>query len=446
MENQVLIDGNAKAKQVGPDDTDIRPTKFRWNLAFLMFFLTFMVYMDRVNLSVATPAIMKEFHFTKMHMGYVQTAFFLGYALMQVPGGIFTELFGHRKVVPAAVTLWSVFTVLTAYCGNFVWFLIVRFLFGFGEGPIYPAFNNFAMQWFNRSERAKANAFLLGGTFFGPVVGPAATVSLMVAFGWRSVFIVFGLVGIVAAMSWYWLATDSPRTSSRINAAELKHIQGPERVDDKKEVAPWSSFIGSTQFWAIAIQYFIADYIMYVFLAWLPLYLMEVNHFSLQKMGFAAALPWLAICTMVFVTGFISDRLVARGVSKYKARTYFGILGLVLCCGALYLAAVAKSPVWNVLWMTVSLGSLGFTFNASWTSCNDLGGKFSASVSGWMNLFGNAGGILAPTVTAWLATQYGWQVAIMVTAATTLIGVVAWFAVKPDVPLRLNRPADRVSV
>jgi ACS family glucarate transporter-like MFS transporter len=414
MENQVLIEGVAKGKQ---DGTDTRPTKFRWNLAFLMFFLSFMVYMDRVNLSVATPAIMKEFHFTKMHMGYVQTAFFLGYALMQVPGGIFTELFGHRKVVPAAVTLWSAFTVLTAYCSNFVWFVIVRFLFGVGEGPIYPAFNNFAVQWFNRSERAKANAFLLGGTFFGPVVGPAATVSIMLAFGWRSVFVVFGLVGIVAAMSWYWFASDSPRTSSRINAAELKHIQGPERVDDKKEVAPWSSFIGSTQFWAIAIQYFIADYIMYVFLAWLPLYLMEVNHFSLQKMGFAAALPWLAICTMVFVTGFISDRLVARGVSKYKARTYFGILG-----------------------------SLGFTFNASWTSCNDLGGKFSASVSGWMNLWGNAGGILAPTLTAWLATQYGWKAAIMVTAASALIGVVAWFAVKPDVPLRLRRPADSVSV
>lgn len=416
-----------------------RPTKTRWMLAYVMFFITFMVYMDRVNLSVAAPEIMKEFGFTKMEMGYLQTAFFIGYSLMQVPGGIMTELFGHRKIVPIAVALWSFFTALTAWCTSLWSFLAMRFLFGIGEGPVYPAFNNYTARWFNKGEKAKANAFLVGGTFIGPVIGPVATVALIMSFGWRSAFILFGLLGIIAGVLWWWLATDSPRENSRVNEAEIAHIEsGVTQLETKKKVAPWSNFLGSSQFWGIGIQYFIADYIMYVFLAWLPLYLMEVHKFSLQKMGFAASLPWIAIAVMTFVTGYLSDKLVSNGASKVKARSYFGISGLVICCGALYLAAIATTPTMNVLWMTISLGSLGMTFNASWTACNDIGGQFSASVSGWMNLCGNLGGVLAPITTAWIATQYGWQMALLVTAASAIVGIVAWLAVKPDRQLTLD--------
>lgn len=188
----------------------------------------------------------------------------------------------------------------------------------------------------------------------------------------------------------------------------------------------------SRQFWAIGIQYFITDYIMFVFLAWLPLYLMEAQKFSLQKMGWAAALPWAMLCGITFLAGYISDRMVASGVSKNKARTIFGIAGLLVCCVTLYLAATAGDPWMNVLWLTVSLGSLGFTFNASWAACHDIGGAYAGSVAGWMNFWGNVGGVLAPIVTAWIATTYGWQAAIIFTSLSALIGVGAWILVKPD--------------
>jgi ACS family glucarate transporter-like MFS transporter len=175
---------------------------------------------------------------------------------------------------------------------------------------------------------------------------------------------------------------------------------------------------------------------MYVFLAWLPLYLMEAQGFSLQKMGIAAAFPWAALCAMIFVTGYVSDKLIAAGVSKHRARTIFGASGLVLSGVALYLAAVSTSTTMNVVWLTVSLGALGFTFNASWSACIDIGGKFCGSVSGWMNFLGNIGGVIAPTLTAWIATNYGWQAAIVVTSMSAVIGVIAWIAVKPDVPLK----------
>jgi len=390
--------------------------------------------MDRVNLSVATPAIMKEFAFSKVDMGLVQTAFFVGYSLMQVPGGMMAEYFGQRITSTLAISWWSLFTALTAYASNFTMFGIVRALFGMGEGPIFPAMNNFVYRWFNKAEKALASSFMLGGAFIGPVFGPAATVALMLAFGWRSVFVIFGLAGFVIALAWWVLAKNNPRESSFVNAAEADHIEKGMAADagGGKQIAPWGTFITSVQFWAIGIQYFITDYIMYVFLAWLPLYLMEAQGFSLQKMGVAASFPWAAICIMVFVTGFMSDKLIAAGVSKHRARTIFGALGLVLSGVALYLAAIATTPTMNVVWLTISLGSLGLTFNASWAACIDIGGKFSGTVSGWMNFWGNLGGVAAPTLTAWVATQYGWQAAILLTAFSAAVGVVCWIAVKPD--------------
>lgn len=419
------------------------PTQFRWKLAIIMFLICFISYMDRVNLSVATPHIMKEFSFTKMDMGLLQTAFFLGYAAMQIPGGIAAEVFGHRKVITGAAIFWSIFTALTAMCGSLSSFVAVRALFGVGEGPMAPSFGRFIYRWFNTNEKARGSSFLLGGVFFGPVVGPGLTVALMLAFGWRSVFFVFGLIGLILGVAWYYFATESPRENKFVNKAEADYIEEGMQVSPKaKEVAPWKHFLKSSQFWAVGIQFFVTDYIMYVFLAWLPLYLMEAQNFSLAKMGFAASLPWLALCITTFATGYISDKLIAAGVSKYKVRTWSGILGLTICCITLYLGAIAKTPWLNVLWMTLSLGSLGLTFNASWAAGIDLGGQFSGSVSGWINFWGNLGGVAAPTLTAWIATSFGWQAAIVTTAAFAVIGAIAWLGVRPEKPLVTELPAN----
>lgn len=424
-----------------------KPTSFRWQLAVVMFLISLVAYMDRVNLSVATPAIMREFSFTKMDIGLLQTIFFAGYAVMQVPGGMLAEFFGHRRIVTLSVAWWSVFTSLTAVGGNFLSFAVIRGLFGLGEGPIFPAFNIFVYRWFHKAEKAMGFSWVLAGAFVGPVFGPALTVTLMLAWGWRSVFVAFGAVGFVMAVAWYFLATEGPHQSRHVNAQELAHINTgrDDAPEQEKQVAPWKEFMRSGQFWAIGIQYFVADYIMYVFLAWLPLYLMEAQKFSLQKMGMAASFPWAALAILVFAGGYFSDKLIARGVSKATARSFFGIAGLTVCCVALYLGAVAATPFWNVVWMTVSLGSLGLTFSASWAACIDIGGRFAGSVSGWMNFWGNVGGIAAPTVTAWVATHYGWQAAILLTSASAVIGAVAWLAVKPDAPLVRRAQADVAS-
>ena len=329
---------------------------------------------------------------------------------------------------------------MTAAGFSLLSFVVIRGLFGLGEGPVFPAFSNFIYNWFSKFERGKASSLMLSGAWLGPVVGPAITVALMLALGWRWVFIIFGIVGAGIAALWYVLDVQVPKDSRFVNQAELQAIAGPDfvvgaepaPVVKKAKLAPWSKFMGSYQFWAIALQYFITDYVMYVYLAWLPLYLMEAQKFSLQKMGIAAAFPWLALFLATMSTGWIADKMVAAGMSKFNARTLFGATGLVICCVTLYLGAMSHVPWMTVMWMSFSLGALGMTFNASWAACLDIGGRYSGSVSGWMNLWGNIGGVLAPVVTAWIATRYSWRAAILTTAASAAIGVVAWFLVRPD--------------
>ena len=130
-------------------------TNFRWKIAFLIFLISFVAYMDRVNLSVATPVIMQEFGFTKIDMGFIQTCFFASYALMQVPGGILAEKFGMRKTGAFAILWWSVFTALTALAKGKISFAAVRLAFGLGEGPVFPSLGAATFTWFNKHEKGR---------------------------------------------------------------------------------------------------------------------------------------------------------------------------------------------------------------------------------------------------------------------------------------------------
>ncbi len=408
-------------------------TNFRWKVAWLIFAISFVSYMDRVNLSVATPVIMQEFGFTKIDMGLIQSFFFAGYALFQVPGGMMAERFGHRLTGSLAVVWWSVFTALTAVASGKFSFATVRLLFGVGEAPIYPAAAIAGHRWFNKGEKGKVSSFILNGCFFGPVVGPAVTVALMAALGWKAVFWLFGVIGVLLGVLWFKFVPDNPKQSPYVNEAELEHINdGRENTVEAKEIAPWDKLLKSSQFWSLGLQFMITDYIMYVFLAWLPLYLMEVHGFSLSKMGLWAAAPWLSLMAVVSCCGYLSDKAIAAGFSQNLVKTSTGAVGILLCACTLFIATRTAGPMMNVFWLSVALGSLGLTMSASWSSVISMGGRFAGSVSGWMNFWGNIGGVLAPSVTAWVATTYGWQAALAVTAVSGIAGAVLWLFVKPD--------------
>ena len=297
-------------------------TNYRWKVALLIFLVSFVAYMDRVNLSVATPVIMQEFGFTKIDMGFIQTCFFAGYALMQVPGGILADRFGLRKTGTFAILWWSAFTALTAFAQGKISFAAVRLAFGLGEGPVFPSLGAACYKWFHHDEKGKASSSILGGTFFGPVVGPVLTVALMSWLGWQGVFIAFGILGAVVAYAWHRYTRDDPKDCPYVSKEEVEYINEARGANTAKAVAPWKKLLKNHRFWAVGLQFLVVDYIMYVFLAWLPMFLTEVYGLNLKSMGFWTAVPWIALTFMVFFAGWFSDRL-AMGKNSERQYTRF---------------------------------------------------------------------------------------------------------------------------
>lgn len=413
-----------------------KPTNVRWILLSIVYLTCLVAYLDRVNLSVCGPAIMEHFGFDKVQLGLTMSAFFAAYMLLQIPGGMMSERFGLRITGTGAMLWWSVFTIFTPLAWGFGSFLVIRALFGAGEAPLFPNNGSFLAKWFSVREKAVSSSLMVSGAFIGPALGPPVTVFIMVNWGWQVVFYLYGVAGVVMALLWWIFSRDYPHLHPAVNQEEVEHITG-RSLDEAKAVstyeqAPWKRFLSSPQFWCLGFQYCIANYIMYLFLSWLPIYLMEARGLSLKAMGIAAAYPWIAMCVALVSSGIISDRLVQSGCSRFLARTVMAVVGLVLCGIGLYKGANALTPSDNILWMSVSLGCLGFTYTAAWASCQDLGQKFGGSVVAWMNTWANIGGLLAPTVTALLVQAFGWQTALTMTSIIIGIGVVSWLFVKPD--------------
>jgi ACS family glucarate transporter-like MFS transporter len=382
---------------------------------------------------------MEEYGFDKVQLGLTMSAFFLAYTLMQIPGGLMAERYGIRITGALAMIMWSVFTLLTPMAGGLYSFMLIRFLFGVGEAPLFPNNGSFLAKWFSAKEKAIASSIMVSGAFIGPALGPPLTVLILGYLSWHWVFFLYGFVGIVMAALWFAFSRNYPNQHSKVNTAELMLITGKEETEAKKDIkhetAPWSRFLRSSQFWCLGFQYFVANYIMYLFLSWIPMYLLEARNMSMNAMGFAAAAPWLVMCVALVTSGKISDSMVLNGKSKFKARTVIAIMGLIICGAGLYLAANATSVAENIIFLSISLGFLGLTYTAAWASCQDLGQRFGGSVVAWMNTWANIGGFCAPIITAFLVKFFGWQMALSLSSVIIGVGVISWLFVRPDSPL-----------
>jgi MFS transporter, ACS family, glucarate transporter len=412
------------------------PTRVRWWLAFVFFLIGLVAYMDRSNISVVAGAMMKDFHMDKVQFGWLNSLFSIGYAVSQIPAGLLAEQFGARSIVTLALVWWSVFTMLTAAVSSYGLLAFVRFLFGVGEGPMYPGNAVFNTYWFTKEEKGRASSALLAGSYFGPVIAPSITVAIVGVWGWHSVFYVFGIIGILLAVVWFMLGRNRPEQHPFVNKEELTIISNGRSIATvRKSKAPWGKFLKNGRFWALGLQYFVVLYIVTFFLVWLPTYLQEARNFSLSKMGFAASFPWLAIFLSVMTGGAFSDRLIRKGKSRLLARGGLAIVGLFVFTVAMYLAAHASQPLMNVVWLTISLGALGLPVVSSWAVANDLGNEFAGSVSGWMNLWGNIGAFLSPIACGWLAQNLGWETTLLISIVPVLGAILLWFGVRPDRPL-----------
>ncbi|QLK86774.1 MFS transporter [Staphylococcus sp. 17KM0847] len=411
-------------------------TNIRWMFAAMFFLIGVIAYMDRANISYIAVPMMEDLNLTKTQFGLLASLFSLGYALMQVPSGILAEKFGPKKMLTIALVWWSAFTIFTGLVKNHGLLYFVRFLFGVGEAPMYPSNAVFNTHWFSKNEKGRAASALLAGSYFGPVLAPFITVAIYTTFGWQAVFYIFGFIGFLIAILWAIIAKDLPEHHKMVNEAEKQFImENRDVVSTDKSSAPWGTFFTRFSFYAIAAQYFIVQFVITLFLIWLPTYLMETFHIDNLTMSKIAGIPWFLMFILIMAGGAISDKILSAGKSRFIARASIAIVGFIVFGISLNFAVMADTLVMNIFWMSLCLGGVGLSMVMSWASATDLGRNFSGTVSGWMNLWGNIGAMLSPIIAGYLATIVGWPTTLRLMLILVVIAVALWFFVKPDQPL-----------
>jgi len=417
-----------------------RTSRGRWYVLLLISVMYLITYLDRVNISTAAPEISKEFGFDKVTMGYIFSAFVWAYAIFQVPGGWLSDRFGARSVLTGVVTYWSIMTAATAGALSSVSFIFVRFLFGVGEAGAFPGATRAMQLWYPRRERGLVQGVTHSASRLGAAIAPPIVVLIMSSLGWRAVFYICGAAGILWSLWWAISYRNLPEEHALVNREELKTIRGLDEGGaikpppmQQQTAVPWGTLVRSGNMWAIMLAYFTYVYCLWIFLSWLPSYLIEARHFTLIKVGLFASLPLFAGVIGDTVGGIATDWLLKVTGSARIGRRSVAIVGLLGCAICIVPAALTEDAYTAVYCLTASMFFLEFTIGPSWAVPMDTGGKYSGTVSGMMNMAGNFGGALSPIVFGFLAQYGSWQAPFIVAAALLVAGSAVWaFWLDPD--------------
>jgi sugar phosphate permease len=423
-------------------DVDQKSASYgRWYILGLICLMYLITYLDRVNISTAAPVISKEFGFDRITMGAIFSAFVWAYALFQVPGGWLADRFGARNVLTIIVGYWSAMTAATAMATGAVSFIAVRFLFGMGEAGAFPSATRAMQLWYPREERGLVQGLTHSASRLGAAIAPPLVVLIITTLSWRWVFYFSGMIGIVWAIWWYLAYRNLPEEHGLVNRAELARIRGvgddgeinEAHVERKAASVPWGTLIRSPNMWAIMCAYFTYVYCLYIFLTWLPSYLVDARHFTLLKVGIFASLPLFAGVIGDTAGGLATDWLLKKTGNTKLARRSVAIVGLLGCAIFIVPAALTEDAYVAVYCLTAAMFFLECTIGPSWSVPMDTGGKYSGTVSGMMNMAGNFGGAMSPLVFGVLAQYGNWQAPFVIAAVLLVVGAAVWgFWLDPD--------------
>jgi len=415
-------------------------TRIRWILIFWIFVVSAIAYLDRVNISIAGQAIAKEFHLNNVELGWVFSAFVIGYALFQAPGGTLADRFGPRKILGLGVIWWGVFTVLITVLsptmgGGLFALLASRFLLGMGEAVVYPASNCVVAAWIPSSERGIANGFIFTGVGVGSAVAAPMIAYLMQHAGWRASFWASAALGVIAGGIWYFVARDNPKQHPWISSGEVALIESglPRPMTGGHGIAKlsWGEILRNANVWAVTFSYFAYGYAAYIFFTWFFIYLSSVRKLNIRESSFYTMLPFLAMAIGSLLGGWISDRLTKR-FGKRAGRCFLAAGAIALCAVFIALGTQVGSAQMASIVLAGGAGALYLSQSSFWSISADIGKRSAGSVSGFMNMGGQFGGATTASLTPAIANHFGWNASFWVVAGLCVLGSLAWLTVRPE--------------
>ena len=413
-----------------------QPPRFRtrWAVLGIDFLVLGLNYADRAAISVAAPFMIKEFGFSNAVFGLILSAFFWGYAPFNFIGGYTSDIFGPRKVMAIAVAWWSAFTALTAVGFNFISFWIIRFLFGFGEGPQAVVTAKTMSNWFPQREFGRSLGIANSATPLGGAVAAPIVVAILAATNnWRWSFVILGGVGLLFAIGWWVIVRDRPEQHPWISQEEIREIEtgqiserpGEEEASGAPPPSVWS-YMREPLVIATGVAFFGYAYVLYVFLSWFPTFLVEVYKIDLGNLAIGGAIPWLAGFLGFLAGGFLTDFL-AQKTGRPAATRKWIIVVCLLGTAAFFALTGAIANVWMAVALMALVVFLLYITGAQYFAIiGDLVPSIRyGGVVGFVHFLANLAGLIAPFVTGLIVDRTGsWALTFGLAAAICAGGAI----------------------
>jgi ACS family glucarate transporter-like MFS transporter len=421
-----------------------QPSAVRWAILAILFVVSFVAYLLRMNISVAAKFMMPELGISEIQMGWVFAAFTWGYAVCQIPGGVFGDVVGPRRafvvillssVVVTVLTGWIPGQVIVSGGAMLVSLIVLRLLMGVCQAPIYPVMAGTIANWFPVAGWALPNGLGSTGLGLGAAFTPPLVAWVMTTLGWRESFYVSVPLALVTLLVWWWYATDRPEQHRKVNEAELAWITAdrpPELEAPEKDVL--KRLLRNPDILLLTLSYLSMNYVFYIFFSWFYIYLVDVRGFGLLAGGFAASVPFIAGSIAASIGGWVCDVLCRRIGPRWGCRLPC-LVGLLLVAGFLFAGATADRAILAVTFLSICFASTQFTEGAYWSGTTFVAGRHTAAASGVLNTGGNLAGVLASPLVPILAERFGWLVALSSGSLFAVLAAVLWLWIRVDRPL-----------
>lgn len=406
-------------------------THRRWGIAVLLSVGVLVNFFDRINLSVAAPQLQRELSLDPAQLGHLLSAYSWTYTALQIPMGFLVDRMGAMGIGRLGTLLWAAASGLTAIASGFWGIVGARLFLGIAEAPSFPTISKATGHWFPRKERARATAIFDCSGKFSSVIGIPIIALAVVNLGWRWGFALTAVISFAYFLAYTFFYRD-PSADKKLDPAELRYIRAGGAMSEERSDANAVKMLGyllrQPKVWGLTIGFGAYGYSFYMFLTWLPSYLVATTGMSILKSATFAAIPWaVASVTDISVGGWVIDALLARGADETRVRKTVFVTGMLFGLAVLG-AACTSNPIWATVWISISLGGLAAAAPVAWSLPSLIAPRGGiGAVGGIMNFAVNAMGIAAPIVSGYiLKYTHVFTGAFLVAGVILMIGIVAF--------------------
>ena len=445
-------------REAGP--RQIEPaTRVRWTVMGFLCLLSFLTYFDRVCIMRVQGDIQNDLRISDQQMGYVFSAFWLAYSLFELPGGWMGDRFGARKTLTRIVLAWSLFMALSGSAIGFATLFTYRFLFGAGEAGAYPNIARVQSRWMPLRSQGKISGLLWlvarwGGAFAPMLLGMLLRRVDSAGFrgfldhqlglheishlpAWRLSLWICGAFGIVWVLLFYPFFRDNPADKRSVNRAELELITAgreTKQIEAKPHfnLQTWTALLSSRDLWALAMFYAFGSFGWSFFVSWLPKFFKQAYQLDYSQSEGLTALPMLVGGAACLAGGWLSDRII-RATGKHRfGRAILPIVGRAVSAASVFAIQYVHTPMQATALMCLTMVAYDIGQGPSWAAIIEIGGSYSGTAAGFINMIGNMGGnVLQPIIGPWIFTRYGWGTLFKVYAALYLCSGAMWLIINP---------------